>query len=152
MQRFRSSRGFVLTEKINNDTVIEHRACMEKHQRDGTTEPANTAAGANKPIKFNICRFANVITGTVMAPILQHERGKALTKDEMQEKLSQDQLIWERFTDEYIDAINPSYNCHAHSSVERKLNSAEFERIPRERWKEAQNFFKDSGRILERNL
>ena len=136
-------------KKANADGLVLFRARQERHKRDGTSEPVTAA---NVPIKPNTFHFSNVITGSVILPVFQELKGKSLDKSQLQEKLAQDQLIWEMFADEYNNRLNVTYGRHAHESVPRKLDPSEFESIACEHWKVYAQFFKELSANLENAL
>ena len=55
-----------------------------------------------------------MITGLVILPVFQELKGKSLDKNQLQEKLAQDQSIWEKFAYKCNDGRNLSYGRHAH--------------------------------------
>ena len=79
-------------KKAYADGLVLFPALWERHQRDRAIKPVTAANIPIKPITF--C-FSNVITGLVILPVFQELKGKLLNKNQLQEKLAQDQLIWE---------------------------------------------------------
>jgi hypothetical protein len=55
----------------------------------------------------------------------------------------------ELIIDEY-NSVNKIYDTFAYPSVEKRMNPAEFEQIPRDRWKEVDKIFNNSLSVLEK--
>jgi hypothetical protein len=140
-------KGYRKNNKNDNATaIVLHRATMEEHKKNGTTATTNTTTTA--PLKVNLCRLANVIGSPLVSAQVISQKGKALNKDALQEKLGRDQLLMELIIDEY-NSVNKIYDTFAHPSVEKRMNPAEFEQIPRDRWKEVDKIFNNSP-VLEK--
>ena len=141
-------KGYRKNNKSENAiAIVLHRATMEGHKKNGTTATTNTTTTA--PLKVNLCRFANVIGSQLVSARVISQKGKSLSKDSLQEKLGRDQLLMEFIIDEY-NSVNNIYDTFAHPSVEKRMNPAVFEQIPRDRWKEVDRIFNTSLSVLEK--
>lgn len=131
----------------NAIAIVLHRATMEGHRKNGGPVTSKTTTTA--PLKVNLCRLANVIGSSLVSARVILQKGKSLNKDALQEKLGRDQLLMEYIIDEY-NSVSNIYDTFAHTSVEKRMNPAVFEQIPRDRWKEVDKIFNSSLAVLEK--
>ena len=104
----------------------------------------------NQPIRINNKRYLNVIFGEVVKPKLA-ERGKTLSKEELQEKICTDQDLHETVIDEY-NSNKVAYRSHAFSDIADFQDGTVYQPIPRSVWRKSNNKFKELTGELENGI
>ena len=82
-------------------------------------------------VQINIKRYLNVLFSET-TKLLLAERGKTLTKQQLQDKLRTDQEFHQTLITEYNVNNNPVYSAHTHPSVDDFCNATNFQEIPSE--------------------
>lgn len=104
------------------DEIVKGKVIYDKKVRFGTLEVIDPKT--NLPLCFNTKLFLNVLFSEAIRPLLA-TRGASLTKQELQEKLSTDQELWEVFIVEY-NTMKQSYGTNAYPSAGFDQNAANF--------------------------
>ena len=115
------------------DALVELRARKEGQVASGTIDEVDDAG---VPIRFNTKRFLNVLFGEKIKTFIA-TRGRVLTKQQLEDKLSTDQQLFEEFVDEYNDESVDPYGAHAHPSVDDFQDATKFQSVPSTQWKKA---------------
>ena len=85
---------------------------------------------SNVSCVVNCRRYFNIILSDIVRPIIV-TKGMSLTKDQLTERLKQDQTLHTLIADEH-NSIIPEYSGNAHPDVEQRCNSdtSKFDNIP----------------------